>query len=498
MLDHHDLRGEVVAPTRSPDVLRQLIAGDPSPRRVLISGAAIITMDPEIRDLRAGDILIEDDTIVAVAEDLSEAANDGQSIQVDASGTVAIPGLQDTHRHCWQNQLRRLIPDCDDNKAYLDVTHRWLGHFYRPEDIYVGNLISALGALDTGTTCVLDFFHNARTPAHSDAAITAFNDTGIRYTHVSCGPMTGEWDGSWPADVPRLQEQYFNSTNQLGTIRLGAIGAEFAPDHIALNPQRVREARALGIDFVSDGVVGPPCSRKINELAAAGLLGPHLSLIHCLDLSDDAWRLIAESGTHVSLPTTSDANIGIYESVPAVQRALDFGVRPSLSVDVEVCLTSDMFTQMRTVYSIQRMRAFERRYNGQDYPEAVRVKDVLDFATVQGARGNGVIDRCGTLTPGKSADLVLITADEFNTMPLNNAYGTVVSAADTRNVDTVMVAGQIKKFDGRLVGWDRHAVARLVEESRDHILQTAGFDLDVFEQTVGFLAPGDEPSLRPE
>jgi cytosine/adenosine deaminase-related metal-dependent hydrolase len=487
------------APTADASVLEQLVSDDSgAAKRTLISGATLLTMDPDVGNFAQGDLLIEGDKIVSVGEDLSEAAGDGQAIRIDATGRIAIPGFQDTHRHCWQNQLRRLIPDCDDNKAYLDVTHNWLGQIYRPEDIYVGNLISALGAIETGTTCVLDFFHNPRTPEHSDAAILAFRDAGIRSTHVSCGPLTGEWDRSWPADVKRVRDHYFNTTDQLSTLRLGAIGAEFAPEHIALNPERVRSALELGIDFVSDGVVGPPCSRKVRELADAGLLGPHLMLIHCLDLSGEAWQLIADSGTHVSLPTTSDTNIGIYESVPAVQKAVDFGIRPSLSVDVEVCLTSDMFTQMRTLYSIQRMRVFERRYQGLDYAAPLGVKDILQFATVEGARGNGVLHKAGTLTPGKEADVVLINANDFNTMPLNNAYGSIVSAADTRNVEAVFIAGKVKKFAGELVGCDRQAVMRRVYASRDYLLKTAGFDLDIFEQKVGFLAPGAQPSLRPE
>jgi cytosine/adenosine deaminase-related metal-dependent hydrolase len=453
---------ETQPPPPDASVLQQLVsANGGTPRRILISGATVLTMDPDVGNYARGDILIEDGKIAAIREDLSEAASDARAIRIEAAGRIAIPGLQDTHRHCWQNQLRRLIPDCDDNKAYLDVTHNWLGQLYRPEDIYVGNLISALGAIETGTTCVLDFFHNARTPEHSDAAIMAFRDAGIRSVHVSCGPLTGEWDHSWPADVKRIRDQYFNSTDQLSTLRLGAIGAEFAPEHIALNRERVRSAGELGIDFVSDGVVGPPCSRKIHDLAEAELLGPHLTLIHCLDLSDDAWR-------------------------------------PSLSVDVEVCLTSDMFTQMRTLYSIQRMRVFERRYQGLDYAAPVGVKDILEFATVAGARANGVLDRAGTLTPGKDADLVLINANDYNTMPLNNAYGSIVSAADTRNVETVFIAGEVKKFAGEVVGWDKHAIMRRVYGSRDYLLDTAGFDLDIFEQRVGFLAPDAQPSLRPQ
>jgi cytosine/adenosine deaminase-related metal-dependent hydrolase len=233
--------------------------------------------------------------------------------------------------------------------------------------------------------------------------------------------------------------------------------------------------------------VGAACGERIKKFAREGLLGPHLTFIHCLDLDDEVWRLLADHGVNVSIPTTSDAVIGIYSSIPSIQQALDVGIRPSLSVDVEVCLTPDMFTQMRTLHAMQRAAVFNRRYLGeQNVPDALRVKDMLELATVSGARANGVLDRSGTLTPGKQADLIMIGAEDFNTMPLNNAYGTVVSGADTKNVEAVFVAGSAKKFAGELIGWDLAAVRRRVRQSRDYILETAGYELDVFEQKVGF------------
>ncbi|MBL5973672.1 MAG: amidohydrolase [Candidatus Leucobacter sulfamidivorax] len=467
-------------------VLEALVAsaGDPE-RMILISGGTVVTMDPDVPDLVRGDVLIRGRRIVEIGADLSAAARGG-AIVVDASNSIVMPGFHDTHRHCWQNQLRRLIPDCDDNAAYLQVTHEWLGHYYRPDDIYVGNMISVLGALDSGITTMMDVFHNPRTPEHSDAAIEAFQDTGIRGVHVSCGVLAGEWDHNWPGDLPRIRDTYFSSDDQLLTLRFGTIGAEFAADYIRLDSDKILMARELGIDLTSDGVVGPACSARIKKFAREGLLGPHLTFIHCLDLDDEAWKLLADHGVNVSIPATSDAVIGIYSSIPSIQQALDAGIRPSLSVDVEVCLTPDMFTQMRTVHAMQRASVFNRRYLGEsDLPEALTVKDVLELATVSGARANGVLDRTGTLTPGKQADLILLGAEDFNSMPLNNAYGTIVSGADTKNVEAVFVAGEVKKFEGKLVGWDLASVRRRVHESRDRILADAGFELDVFNQTVG-------------
>lgn len=456
------------------------------PRRVLLSGATILTMDGNVPDLPVGDLLIEGNRIAAVAPDLRAAARDGSAIVVDMSGKILIPGFQDTHRHCWQNQLRRLIPDCDDNAAYLAVTHEWVGFQYRPHDIYVGNLVAALGCIDAGITCCLDFFHNPRTTAHSDAAIAAFRDVGIRGVHASCGVLAGEWDHNWPGDLPRLRATHFNSGDQLLSMRVGVIAADFAGPDITLSEEKVRLARQMGIPLISDGVVGAHSAEKIERLGGSGLLSPDLTFIHCLDLSDKAWKLMADHGVNVSIPTTSDAQIGIWESIPAIQRALDAGIRPSLSVDVEVVLGADMFTQMRTLLNIQRMMTFNRRYRGDvDFPTPLGVKDALELATVQGAKVNGVLHKSGTLTPGKCADLVSINANDWNTLPLNNAFGTVVSGADSRNVDMVMVDGVLKKWGTDLVGFELAKVRRMAEESRDYVLRMAKFDHNVLEQKYG-------------
>jgi cytosine/adenosine deaminase-related metal-dependent hydrolase len=178
---------------------------------------------------------------------------------------------------------------------------------------------------------------------------------------------------------------------------------------------------------------------------------------------------MGDAGVTVSLAPTSDAQIGLESAIPAVDEALAVGVRPGLSIDVEVALASDMFTQMRALHAIQRMRATNAAYRGLDAAPRISTRDVLDFATLQGAKANAFGDVTGSITPGKQADLLIVRADDVNNMPLNDAIGTLVLGADARNIDTVLVAGTPRKWNGRLVDVDLDALRHDVGRSRDDI-----------------------------
>ncbi|TMD47369.1 MAG: hypothetical protein E6I86_09330 [Chloroflexi bacterium] len=106
--------------------------------------------------------------------------------------------------------------------------------------------------------------------------------------------------------------------------------------------------------------------------------------------------------------------------------------------------------------------------------------DVLEFATIQGARHIGLGQKVGSLAPGKEADIVAIRAEDVNNLPLNNAIGTVVQGADTKNVDIVWIAGELKKWRGTILGVDLDRVRSLAEQSRDYLAAKCGWELDVF------------------
>jgi cytosine/adenosine deaminase-related metal-dependent hydrolase len=454
--------------------LAEFTAARAAHRPILLTGGAVVTMDPDVPDLPNGDVLLAGSQIVAVGLDLRSHAQHGaaaaSALVVDTRGFIVSPGFVDTHRHAWQTQLRRSIPDVTDLGEYVMSTLAGVAPQYTPHDMYVGTRLAALTALDAGITTMLDFSHNSRSAAHSDAAVSALLDTGIRGVHASMAPHFGEWDHQWPADLERLMGAFEHAGDGLVTFRLAALSTdEIAGPGIAYGPALAAVARDLGVWTSIDAVFGTPSSDAILRWAEEGVLDPTLTLIHATGLTADAWMAMGDAGATVALAPTSDAQIGLESAIPAIDEALAAGIRPGLSIDVEIALASDMFTQMRALHAIQRMRSTNAEYEGRRPAHRISTRDVLDFATLQGARANALGDVTGSLTPGKQADVLIVGAEDINTMPLNDAIGTLVLGSDARNIGTVLVAGTPRKWAGALVGVDVDALREDVVGSRDDI-----------------------------
>jgi cytosine/adenosine deaminase-related metal-dependent hydrolase len=365
----------------------------------------------------------------------------------------------------WQGALRNILPDGVLTDYGRDITGAARAVF-RPDDARIGDLVSALGALNAGVTTILDWSHIGSSPEHSDAAIDGLRAAGIRAVYAYGSGAAGPGN-RFPEDIRRLRREHFSSADQLLTLAMAAGGsaAQWAI------------AREVGA-FISIHVVG-----SLGGIAA-DVMGPDVTYIHCTNLPPEAWRAMADTGGHVSIAAPIEMQMD--HGVPPVQQALDHGIRPSLSVDVETQQPGDMFSQMRAVFGLQRMLALERRRSGRGEPALLSVRDVVEFATLRGAIANRLEARTGSLTPGKDADVILLRADLINVLPLNNAYGAVVLGMDTSNVDTVLVAGRARKRSGSLVGVDLERVRRDAEQSRDRILEAAGWPRTV----LGGYLPG--------
>jgi len=440
---------------------------------ILFRGATVVTMDPAIGDLAAGDLLVRGGVIQAVGGDLTDHPAGVDAVAVDAGGMILMPGLIDSHRHAWQAAFRRLIVDADLD-GYVATTHGGMALGYRPEDMYIGSLASALGAIESGITTILDFSHNSRSSAHNDAVIQAYLDSGIRAVHAAAAPNAGPWDRQWPEDLVRLRDQHGRSAASRVTIRMGIDMHRVRP-----LPELLSFARSHGLGVTFDGVHGTASSAEILGLAAEGLLDSDITVIHANDMDEAGWAALAAHRVGVTLAPTSDEQIGIADALPPVQAALDHGIRPSLSVDVEISLAGDLFSQMRCLLTTQRMNVTARRYRGEKtVPALLTHREALEFATVRGAADLGLSGVTGTLTPGLAADVVVLRAEELDNMPLNNAIGTIVQGVDSRHVDTVLVAGQVRKWRGRSTYADVAALRTRLRRSRDHLADVAGWTLD--------------------
>ena len=444
-----------------------------SDRALWFRGATVVTMNADLGDLSAGDVLVHGSRIVAVGPDLEEHPLTKQSVPIDCAGMILCPGFVDAHRHCWQTAFRRMIADADLDE-YVATTHGGMALHYAPEDMHVGTLASTWSALHSGITTVLDFSHNSRSGSHSDAVMDAYRASGIRAVHASAPPNAGQWEEQWPADLERLLAlPGVGSHDDLISLRMGLDIKRVRPVEMLLS-----YARDLGLSITFDGVLGPRASEEIEMLADAGLLGPDITLIHCTDVAPRLWDCFRDLGVRVTLATTSDEHIGIAHGNPPIQTAIDHHLPLSLSTDVEVTLAGDMFTQMRSTLMTQRMHVAHRRFAGDDHaPPMLTNREALTMATANGADHVGLGQSVGRISVGYQADLLLLRAEDVATMPLNNAIGTIVQGVDASHVDSVFVGGRVRKWNGRLVGVDPDALRVDLYASRDRIANAVGWQL---------------------
>ena len=433
----------------------------PSARRLLFKGGTVLTMDRALGDLARGDMLVENGRIAAVGPNLTAA--DAQTI--NCANMIVMPGFIDTHRHMWEGQIRNTIPEAL-LADYLKIMLAGYGTAYRPQDAYIGDLLSAYSALDAGVTTVLDWSHVQNSPAHADEIIRALKESGIRAVFAYGMPELGgkpwwadEAAHKYPGDIKRLRAQYFNSDDQLLTLALAASGG-FGNAQIAAREWGAARDVGARITIHASG------KGQIPKFASAFKLGPDTTYVHCAGWDDTDWKMVADSGGTVSISPGTETFMSI--NVPPFQNALDAGLKPSLSVDAESNAPNDLFTQMRAALTVQHTMLMTRR-GEEKLPPRATARDALEWATIEGAKANGLERKCGSLTVGKDADVILLRKDKINVMPVNDPVAAVVYGMDTSNIDSVYVAGRARKLNGRLVGADLKRLAKQAEESRRYL-----------------------------
>jgi 5-methylthioadenosine/S-adenosylhomocysteine deaminase len=437
-------------------------------RKILLKGGIVMSLDPAVGDFEKADVLIEGKKISAIAPDLSAAAKG--AVTVDATDLIVMPGFVDTHHHQYETVLRSLLADGnlgafnDAPKNYTSVIQGILTPAYKPEDAYISELVASLSQLNAGVTTTIDLSQVSHTPAHSDACIQGLKESGRRAVYSYSAGIKGT---AFPQDITRIKTQYFSSNDQLLTLALNT----------GTNADHWKLARSAGVPITSH-IVGDRLG-ALEEMGKKGLMGPDNEYVHCTQLNETVWKMIQDTGGKVSIAPAIEMQMR--HGMPPFQRALDHGIRPSLSVDVECNMSADMFTIMRSAFTLQRALVNERAVNGErDLPKLLTCRDVLEMATIEGARVAHLDSKIGTLTPGKEADITMLAAGRINVFPMNNVPGTVVTMMDTSSVENVLVAGQVRKWRGKLVGVDLARIRRQIEQARDGLLARANYKKDLF------------------
>jgi cytosine/adenosine deaminase-related metal-dependent hydrolase len=344
-----------------------------------------------------------------------------------------------------------------------------------PEDLAIGQRVTAAQALNNGVTTIVDNSHNSRTPAHSDAAIEALRQAGVRAVHAVGAPGSGASGTHLPHDLLRLRDEYFGSAEQLLTLRM----FDLAP-----TVESWTFAREHGIDIVAEMGTWVP---DLDLLLGSGLPGPGHTYNHCAGLTDEQWDRIADSGAAVNMVPRSDSQFGLGAFIPVLE-AQRRGIELGISCDNEISYGYDIFTEMRVLLTVQRGLSFQATRAGDEgAPDRMTPLDALRAATVGGSLNAGLADRVGTIAPGRRADLVVLDLDQVHTKPFGSWLGTVVSWANTANVRTVLVDGHVRKWDGELVDLDYDALVDAAHESRERLWAALGASLDDVRSGRGVL-----------
>ena len=429
-------------------------------RRIRLARGIVLTLDRQVGDFASADVLIEDGKISAIGQNI---ASPPDTTVVDCVNRIIIPGFVDTHVHSYQGLLRSTLPNGLVDPDYNRDIQNNLTLKYSPSDVHIGELITALAMIDMGTTTIVDIAQISHSPEHSDACIRGLQESGIRALHAysrGAGPAA-----RYPQDIGRLQRAYFNSRDQLLTLAMA----------VSTDPATLRAARGANVPAVLHIRVE---SEPFLQLGRAGLFRDGDLFIHTTHLNEAAWRLIKDTGGRISQCPPLEMAMG--HGFPAIQDALDHGVRPSLSTDHSATVAQDMFGVMRMAFSFQRLNILQRRMrNEQNIPPLLTCREVLEFATLQGARSANLESKIGTLSPGKEADIIVLKADRLDLWPVGNAFGTVVNLMNPSHVESVFIAGKPKKWRGALVGVDTQRVMRLASAARDGLLRRANFRVDL-------------------
>ncbi|MFE9644386.1 amidohydrolase family protein [Streptomyces sp. NPDC006365] len=398
--------------------------------RILIRNGHVIDTEPQPVAHAHTDVLIERGKITAVGRNLPSK---GATV-IDATDRIVLPGFVDTHRHVWHSALRSAAVDVD-LAAYFRLLGQ-VGPKFRPQDVHIATLAGALECLDAGITTQLDFAHIAYSPELANAAVGALQEAGLRAV-FGYGTPVNVTGGGRLADVRRIRERLADD-NALVTMAYAPLGPLSTTMETVAKDWRI--ADELDLPLTIHLASSPTNEQPVFALREAGLLREKTLYVHANGIGDDELKLIADSGATASATPGDEAG--------RLRRA---GITTGTGVDTVAFAPGDMFSTMRAAHLAGQIA---------EDPQ-LTAKNVLRMATLDGAAAMGLADRTGSLRPGKQADIIMLRLDDLSMLTAErDPIGAVVTAAQSHNVDTVLVAGKVVKAAGRLVHADLRRTAR--------------------------------------
>jgi cytosine/adenosine deaminase-related metal-dependent hydrolase len=435
----------------------------PARGEFVIKSAYVFTMDEALGEIEGGSVHVRNGAIVAVGRELP--ANGARVI--DGRGMIVLPGLVDTHWHMWHTLFRNFAGDTPETGFFPTIT-RFAAHM-TPLDMYRTARLAAAEAINSGITTVHDWCHNNRSREHPEGELRALAETGLR-AHFSLGQMIDQPDTTlMPLDiVAAIHDDWKMYANggliSLGMAWRGMFRNSWAPPEIYRKEFDFAQERKLPLTVH----IGTLKSRTGHVTAhfKENLLGPNVNIVHACSASPDEIRMIADSGASVSILEQSELRGGW--GMPLLSEFLDAGVPTALGVDsVAIVGNCNLFNLLKIAAGVENVKHHsEHRFTA---------RRMLRLGTIEAAKVLGLADRIGSLTPGKRADLVMVSTDALNMTPYTDPANMLIESTMPENVDTVVVDGRILKQGGRLTAIETSEVIREANDSLREVRRRAAW-----------------------
>ncbi|KAH6702843.1 n-ethylammeline chlorohydrolase [Leptodontidium sp. MPI-SDFR-AT-0119] len=425
--------------------------------RIIIQNVTIHTLDDVDSFYYPGSIEIRDDKIFSVgtfSPDATLGYFPGETTIIDGTDKLVMPGFVDLHFHT------SVAKGYNDNLPlweYLDTVWYPAIRALAPETARTAALHSYITALKSGTTTVNDMFR------HLDSLASAALQIGIRAVLSN--------DVALPEHrLDSIEDNIlaFKNNDGLGNGRVKVwLGLEWLPLSDAPLLAKLAETKKQ----LKTGVHIHLCEsrseiadsmkrfgkRPVEMAYEAGILGPDCVAAHCVHLSDEEIRLLAETGTSVSHNAGSNAKLG--NGVARLQDMLKAGINVGLGVDACECHNStDLFEEMKITSYMQRATLEDASLG---YPS-----QILRMGTSNGAKALGI--DAGSLEVGKKADVIILDLkkDLMFTPLLKSPIeerrrmleSHLVFGCNGSAVETVIVDGKIVVEGRKVLGVDEEQV----------------------------------------
>lgn len=429
--------------------------------RILLRGSTVITMAQDRPDFERIDILVENGRITRM-EPMLEIPD----VEVfDFTGRILIPGLVNAHLHSWQAALRSVGADWT-LLEYLAQAHAGLAQHYTPEDMRIAARACALNQINCGTTTLGDWCHNVQTKEHADSTIQGLIESGIRGVFLHGMPHKFRQSEHPMQEVDRLLRGPI-AAHDLLTLGIAIPGPQYSKKEIALADFRGARERDIIVSMHQSG--GKP-GEAWEAVRNANLIGPKTNIVHGNEIPDDWLKIFVDAGA--SFTSTPENELGQGHGFPITGRLLSYGSAPSLGTDVDTVLSGEILTAARIALAQQRGLDHEqqRQTTGLFSPKpTISSKQALSWATTEGARALGLSDRIGRLEVGMQADIVVIDAQAINLWPAHDPIATALQAS-IANIEAVMIAGQWRKRDYKLLDASLNVVKEQLYESGQRLV----------------------------